>query len=383
MSSKAAPHDAYGGLGPLEMGITWTLAVLATMAVAARVYVSTALLERPGWDLYWAMLAWATALCGQGMQTAAALYGIGNHIEFLTKSDIVQALKWDWLGRMIGVWASFFGKNVVIALILRIQGRTHSKKTVFLHFILLSNLLLTIALVTVLCLRCKPTSMWWNKAQAGSCDRIPSRITEVLGIFQSSWTTASDFALAIYPVFIFWNLSMSWQRKAGICAIMGAGLIAGIVNIFKMVQVQLAYSDKDVTHSLASLLIYTQVEPWLIIICGSLPPIRALVMSVKNKTRASQPGVSSAPKVMSGGSGMKAVEVLEMQGSSEQCSSAGRMRSRSGLLNQKSESQEDILPQYAGEYHGVYAGIATPSLPPGNGIMIRREYEIGFEPRAL
>ncbi|KAK3676966.1 hypothetical protein LTR78_003171 [Recurvomyces mirabilis] len=274
MRSEAAAHDAYGGAGPLEMGVTWTLALLTTLAVAARVYVSFALLERRDWDLYWVTLALVTALCGQGMQTAAALYGIGNHIELLTKSDIVQALKWDWLGRMIGVWASFFGKNVVIALMLRIQGQKNTKKALFLHSIWVSNLLLTIALVTVLCLRCNPTSLWWNKAQPGSCDRISSSFTEVLGLFQSSWTTevlglfqsswttASDFAIAIYPVFIFWNLSMSWQRKAGICAIMGAGIIAGIVNIFKTIQVQLAHSNKDVTYDLASLLIYTQVEPW-------------------------------------------------------------------------------------------------------------------------
>ncbi|KAK4561384.1 hypothetical protein LTR86_004701 [Recurvomyces mirabilis] len=342
------------------------------MAVASRVYVSFALLERPGWDLYWAMLAWVTAICGQGMQTAAAIYGIGNHIELLTKTDIVQALKWDWLGRMIGVWASFFGKNVVIALMLRIQGRTNTKKALFLHFIWVSNLLLTIALVTVLCLRCKPTSLWWDKAQPGSCDRISSDITEVLGLFQSSWTTASDFALAIYPVFIFWNLSMSWQRKAGICAIMGAGIIAGIVNIFKTIQVQLAYSNKDVTYNLASLLIYTQVEPWLIIICGSLPPIRALFMSVKNKTRISQPSASLALKIPSRRSGTQAAEVLEMQGPSAQCKDAGWTKSRAGLMSTNNESQEDILPQYAGEYHAAYAGIATPSRPPKSGIMIRK-----------
>jgi energy-coupling factor transporter transmembrane protein EcfT len=129
-----ASAGAYGGQGPLEMGVTWTFTLLATAAVAARTYVTFSLLERPGWDFYWALLAWVsnwklaasrevgdadlgrvqvTSLGCQAMQTAAAMYGIGNHMHLLTKSDIVQALKWDWLGRMIGVWASFFGKLVV------------------------------------------------------------------------------------------------------------------------------------------------------------------------------------------------------------------------------------------------------------------------------
>jgi len=196
------------------------------------------------------------------VQTVAAYYGIGNHMDRLSHYEIVQAQKYDWLGRMIGVWASFFGKNVVIALMLRIQGPLHPKKTLFLHFIWITNFLLTIALIAVLCVRCEPVALWWDKSLHGTCNRIGSNITEQIGIFQSSWTTASDFVLAIYPVSIFWNLSMTWKRKAGLCAIMGAGLIAGIVNIFKTIQVQLAYEDADVTYNLASLLIFTQVEPW-------------------------------------------------------------------------------------------------------------------------
>lgn len=172
-------------------------------------------------------------------------------------------MKYDWLGRMIGLWASFFGKNVVIALMLRIQqGPVHTKKALILHFIWITNFLLTIALIAVLCLRCDPVALWWDKSLHGTCDRISSSVTEQFGIFQSSWTTASDFVLAIYPVFIFWNLSMSWKRKAGLSAIMGAGIIAGIVNIFKTIQVQLAYSQADVTYNLTNLLIFTQVEPW-------------------------------------------------------------------------------------------------------------------------
>ena len=34
------------------------------------------------------------------------------------------------------------------------------------------------------------------------------------------------------------------------------------LSIFKTIQVQLAYSEEDVTYSLANLLIFTQVEPW-------------------------------------------------------------------------------------------------------------------------
>jgi len=363
------------------MGITWTLTILATAAVAARIYVTFTLLERPGWDMYWAILAWLTAMASQIMQTVAAYYGIGNHIKLLSHPDIVQALKWDWLGRMVGVWASFFGKNVVIALMLRIQGPMHPKKTMLLHFIWVSNFLLTVALVVILCVRCEPTSLWWNKAQPGTCNRIPSSFTEVFGIFQSSWTTASDFALAIYPIFIFWNLSMSWQRKAGLCCIMGAGMVAGIVNVFKTIQVQLAYTESDVTYSLANLLIFTSVEPWLIIICGSLPPLRALFVTVKNKTKISQTTSPNTRKGPFWRSRIQNSNTLEMQTSSAKTWNKGHEESTS----QSNESQEDILPLH---HHGGKRDTFQDNFDPareqfGAGIMVRRDYEVDVEPRAL
>lgn len=143
------------------------------------------------------------------MQTTPEIHGISNRVRFFSRPDTVQAMKRDWPGLMVGVWASFLGKVVVISMVLRIQCSKHPRKALFLHFIPISNFLLPIALIAVLCARCQLTSSWWNKAQPGSCNDIPSSFTEVFGLFQSSLTTASDSALAIYPVFIFRNLSIS------------------------------------------------------------------------------------------------------------------------------------------------------------------------------
>lgn len=55
-------HRAYGGAGPFEMGMTWALTVIATMAVCARTYVSVRMLERPGWELFWAWVAYVRPL---------------------------------------------------------------------------------------------------------------------------------------------------------------------------------------------------------------------------------------------------------------------------------------------------------------------------------
>jgi hypothetical protein len=183
----------------------------------------------------------------------AATYGIGNHIWLLSTVDKAQANKWDWIGRLVCIVASVFGKNVVIALLLGIQGSTHRQKSLFLHFIWVTNTILAILIITLLCPRCKPMAYVWDKSLDGTCDHVPSDVTEDVGLFQGSWMAASDIALAIYPAFIFWELKLPWKRKAALCALMGGGLIAGVCGAVKTAEVQLAYGTNDTTNSLSRL----------------------------------------------------------------------------------------------------------------------------------
>ena len=172
-------------------------------------------------------------LLAQVMQTIAAAYGIGNHQDLLTHNDIVQGNKWNWLGRIVGIFAATLGKNVVVALLLRIQGSTHRRKAWILHFVWASNAALCIVIVAVLCERCKPIEYWWDKSLDGTCDAIPSSVTQVMGTTQGAWMAASDCVLAVYPVFIFWDLNLSWQRKTGLCLLMSGGLVAGVCGALK------------------------------------------------------------------------------------------------------------------------------------------------------
>lgn len=229
------------------MGLTWALTLIATALLVARTHVSYRQSERPGWDVCWAVITYVscasleeevlderlrfcqfTCLVSQVMQTIAVAYGTGNHTWLLRPNDRTVGMKYNWIGRMLGIFVATFGKNVIVALLLRIQGNTHRRKALFLHFVWISNALLAILVVVVLCLRCKPIELWWDKSLDGTCNAIDSGVTQVLGTFQGSWMAASDAALAVYPMFIFWNLQMSWQRKAGLCALMGGGLIAGV-----------------------------------------------------------------------------------------------------------------------------------------------------------
>lgn len=121
----------------------------------------------------------------------------------------------------------------------------------------------------------------------------------------------------------------------------------------------------------------------LIIICGSLPPIRALFLTVKNNTKvssASGPGGYHTSRCKPGTPG---VEVLGLKNVSSQRWSEGWSKGAAGTSHSH-ESQEGILPQHSVGPHNACVG-GTDGLPAlhRDGIMVQREYNVDVGPRVL
>ncbi|KAK5120791.1 hypothetical protein LTR85_005857 [Meristemomyces frigidus] len=267
-----ASEHAYGGKGPLILGITWAEALLTTIIVCARAYASITLVARAEWDLFWVVVAWVFSFVAQIFITISIAYGIGNHIAVLAANDIVQDQKWSWFGQIVAVLAIGFGKIGVIALLLRIQGPTHRKKSYFLHAIWITNTIINIVQIVLILKQCTPVQKMWNDSLAGNCDfRVT---TSHGGFFQGSWAAASNLALAIYPITVFWSLHISWKRKLGLCALMDGGFIAAAAGVMKTIYIELITATTDATYAISPLVIWAYTEMWIIIILGSIPSLR-------------------------------------------------------------------------------------------------------------
>ncbi|KAF2721794.1 hypothetical protein K431DRAFT_209419, partial [Polychaeton citri CBS 116435] len=273
----------YGGAGPLVLGISWAEALLATVILIVRAY-GALVLERAGWDLFWSTVAWVTAFTSQAFITVAVSYGSGNHISNLDAHDVEQSIRWSWLGQLIAIMAIGFGKIAVIALVLRVQGPTHKKKSYVLHFIWISNTVINIAQVVLLLYQCTPVQKLWNESLPGECDgRVRAEYT---GFFQGSWSAASDFVLAVYPVFVFWPLNISTRRKIGLCFLLGGGLLAAVAGTLKTIYIQLAPSTQDVSYAIYPLVVCAYTEMWVTIIVGNIPQLRIVFVRVVRHTKA-------------------------------------------------------------------------------------------------
>lgn len=50
------PKNPYGGNGPLLMGVTWSLTILAMILMGLRTYGNAKILQKFSWDYLWAMI---------------------------------------------------------------------------------------------------------------------------------------------------------------------------------------------------------------------------------------------------------------------------------------------------------------------------------------
>ncbi|KAK0513982.1 hypothetical protein JMJ35_003704 [Cladonia borealis] len=89
---------------------------------------------------------------------------------------------------------------------------------------------------------------------------------------QSSWAAFSDFVLAIYPVLLLRNVKISTRAKIGLSLLMAGGVL-------------------NTTYALSYLVIWAWTEEWLVLILGSLPPLRPLFLLIFNASPATNGAV--------------------------------------------------------------------------------------------
>ncbi|WPH01524.1 Hypothetical protein R9X50_00437000 [Acrodontium crateriforme] len=263
---------AYGGEGALLLGITWAEATLATLIISARTYAATRLVDRTGWGLFWILLTWIMAITAQILLTISVMYGAGNHTSELTYNDMVQAIKWNWMGQLVAILAIGFAKIAVIALTLHIQAPSERRYSWVLHFIWITNMMINITEVVLILYQCFPVARLWDMNVQGVCNG--RQRSAKVGFFQGSWGAASDIVLALYPMFVFYRLNVSLRRKIFLSALMGGGSFAAVAGISKTVYIKNGPTTTDPTYQIYPLWISTYTEMWLILMLSSIPQLR-------------------------------------------------------------------------------------------------------------
>lgn len=94
-----------------------------------------------------------------------------------------------------------------------------------------------------------------------------------------------DVVLAVLPITVFYNLNLSFKKKLGLSVLLGLGLVAAICGAIKTKFLASLSARSDLTWDTYNLFVWSSAELFVIIVCGSVPPIKPLYDMVFRKNR--------------------------------------------------------------------------------------------------
>lgn len=138
------------------------------------------------------------------------LTGKLTYLQYTNYGDIIYSL------------ALFFTRLSIFLLILRIFCSVQRDRFWWLTQVLIGvNAIFYIMFFFIPIFLCSPRSKIWNPEESGHCLKIDD-LYLASGIFN----VLSDIAMLSVPIYLIWNLQMSFRRKLGVSAIFGTGALS-------------------------------------------------------------------------------------------------------------------------------------------------------------
>lgn len=115
-------------------------------------------------------------------------------------------------------------KVSICFFLLRLQKLSISKHLIrpiqaAIVILIVSNIVLTVMWIA----QCIPAWAVWNLDTKGKCLSHQMLVNVILA--QAIISVVSDFMLAFYPILILWSVRLRFLEKAGLCVLMGLGVL--------------------------------------------------------------------------------------------------------------------------------------------------------------
>ena len=122
--------------------------------------------------------------------------------------------------------------------------KPYRKAVIFIYFFMVVMLLYYIPAVIVKIRICMPIRKFWDHSAKGSCLSEPSII-----LADAVVSVVSDLIVLTLPLPLTMKLQMPFKKKMRVMAILGAGGLAFVSSIVRLVLIVLTGSSPDMTFS--------------------------------------------------------------------------------------------------------------------------------------
>ncbi|KAK7943847.1 uncharacterized protein PG986_012960 [Apiospora aurea] len=134
---------------------------------------------------------------------------------------------------------------------------------------------------------CQPIAKNWdpvlqNDPDYGAC--MDYSIIQNISYFISASSIVTDWACAILPCFIVWNLNMKRKLKFSVAGILALGAFASLSTIIRLPYLGAYTAPVDHYYKVANIIIWSEIECGVGIIAGSLPSLRGFIKSIIDRS---------------------------------------------------------------------------------------------------
>ncbi|TLD15205.1 hypothetical protein PspLS_10748 [Pyricularia sp. CBS 133598] len=271
--------------GPLLVGVTSTLLVLATISVAARCYNQIVLLKRFQIEDWLAVVTWFVFALFTGICCTGVYYGLGKRVEDVSEKNRVKALFFKYLGMTTYVAASGLIKFVVGLYLLKLFSASRQKwQTRFLWTLLIIVGIVNTAYFFISIFQCNPIERFWLQNDPDWPKR--GRCLKTWAALASTYTVnivniIADAALAVLPISLVWNSKMDKRTKWSVVAILSVGSAASICTVIRVPYVYQLLANKEYLANFIELGVWSAVEIGLAIVASSAATLRPLFRKLK------------------------------------------------------------------------------------------------------
>ncbi|KAJ0118417.1 hypothetical protein J7T55_009200 [Diaporthe amygdali] len=268
---------------PQARAVLLSMAAVATVFVAARVYGCSRILRRRLYVEEWlCVLSLAIMWLNVSFMTTGFFNGLGRHMIALSHDQQVKAKFWFVVGTPFSVTNLAVSKMSVVSLLCRIfkPGELH-KAAMWASVILC--LLGFLAVSFLAFFGCKPIRASWDPTIKGAkC--IESIQYVQYCYFAAALSAALDLYFAVYPAIVFHRLTCNWRKKLTLSIMLGMGVSASAAGCYKTSRLE-ANASPDFTYDVTYLIIWTTTEGSLMLISACIPTLHPVYDRIQDVFR--------------------------------------------------------------------------------------------------
>ncbi|KAI1348375.1 hypothetical protein F5Y01DRAFT_292494 [Xylaria sp. FL0043] len=275
----ALPTDSTGsqGIGPLSLGLTYTLTGIGIFIVGARFLIKRRTSKRWSLDDWIMLVALVLQIAFQAFFTVITSWGGGLAYDQLTPLQRMQVSKWGWVSGIPSILVSCTARISITILLVRIFGVRRWLKW---YLIIFTSVLTVLSLLSIIFLaaQCSPWSGLWDSTVKAR--RWNPYIYAYTALAAQFLYAISDFTFVLFPVLVISKLNMPRRRKVALGTILALSLITLGIVVTKITVVLLRLTNPLVAtgtlarfyQSLTNLI--AALEQWLVIIMGCIPTLK-------------------------------------------------------------------------------------------------------------